>query len=196
MHSGQSRCLETKRSLGKVTLPQVRRLANNRPAAECWRHRRAPSSSGWDAEDRADVQSILSGGRAAHLFGDNEIWFRLSELNCTALKWKPSFCPGVRDYPVAFGYRNWFAANRAVGHRAASPQVIVEVVIKTKLVPISHRLGNFSLRLQKLQWQTANRHQTGGPHNGRRADQGGGSSKQQASTCHCDIRHFRVSLWW
>lgn len=80
----------------------------------------------------------------------NKNSFRISDLNCRTVGWKPSFCPRARDYPVAFGYRNWFPANRAVGHGAACSQVIVEVVIKTKLVPFSHRLRNFSLRIQNL----------------------------------------------
>jgi hypothetical protein len=76
--------------------------------------------------------------------------FRMSDLNCRTVRWKPSFCPRLRDYPVAFGYRNGFPANRAVGHAAPCSQVIVEVVIKTKVAPFSHRLRNFSLRIQKL----------------------------------------------
>ena len=80
----------------------------------------------------------------------NKNLFRMSDLNCRTVGWKPSFCPRVRDYPVAFGYRNCFPANRAVGHGAACLQGIAEIVIKAELVPFSHRLGDFSLWIQEL----------------------------------------------
>ena len=75
-----------------------------------------------------------------HLSDYNKNSFRMSDLNCTTVRWKPSFCPRVRDHPVAFGYRNCFAANRAVGHGAACSQVIVEVVIKITSVELSQRI--------------------------------------------------------
>ena len=121
--------------------------------------------------------------RAQHLFGYNENSLRASDLNCGTVRWKPSFCPRVRDYPVAFGYSNSWTANRAVGHGVACSQLIVEVVIKTLLVPISHR-PNFSLRIQKLQWQAAHRHETCGSNNCRRAYQGSGSTNEDASARH------------
>src|ERR1017187_7325025 len=35
-------------------------------------------------------------------FNKNSI--RMSDLNCRTVRWKPSSCPCVCDYPVAFGY--------------------------------------------------------------------------------------------
>jgi len=55
----------------------------------------------------------------------------------------------MRDDPVALGYRYYFSANRAVGHRSACSQLIFEVLIKTLLVPIPH-CPNFSLWIQQL----------------------------------------------
>ena len=78
-----------------------------------------------------------------YLFGYNKNSFRISDLNCRTVRWKPSLCPRMRDHPVGFGYRNYFPVNWAVGHGAACSQVEVEVVIKTKSVEFSHRLRNF-----------------------------------------------------
>jgi hypothetical protein len=80
--------------------------------------------------------------RAEHLLGYNENSFRMSDLNCRAVRWKPSLCPRTRDHPVGFGHRNYLLVVKHA-HGAACSQIAVERMIKTTSV-------EFSPRIQKL----------------------------------------------
>jgi hypothetical protein len=68
-----------------------------------------------------------------------------------------------------------------LGHGAACFQIIVEIVVKAKLVPVSHCLQDSSLRNEQLQRQAADRHETFGSNNCRRAYEASGSADEDGS---------------
>jgi hypothetical protein len=61
-----------------------------------------------------------------HLSDYNKNSFRMSDLNCRTVRWKPSLCPRTRDHPVGFGYGNYLPVANRAAHGAACSQVTVE----------------------------------------------------------------------
>jgi hypothetical protein len=79
--------------------------------------------------------------QAAKIGVDYAPSFRISDLSCRTVRWKPFLCPRTRDHPVGFRYRKQFVAVKC-GHGAACSQVTVERAIKTPSVELSLRIQN------------------------------------------------------
>src|ERR1035438_9705672 len=54
-----------------------------------------------------------------HLSDYNKNSFRMSDLNCRTVRWKPSLCPRTRDHSVGFGYGKYLPVANRAAHGAA-----------------------------------------------------------------------------